>query len=114
MRLERRRVDRIQDSCEVQYRPAGEVAEVWRMAHAINASAAGVRLRGEEPLQPGTLLDLHITPLTSKNPLALQGRVIWNQMHASGVNEHGVEFVQVTPTEQGLLDQMMESMRKAR
>ena len=110
MSRERRRMSRADCAIEARYRPAGSAARPWHAARALNLSAGGVRLCSDEALPPGIPLDIQL--LRSANPqgMSLRGAVIWTHMQAPLVVEHGVAFLDVTPQQQGWLDDAMHQL----
>lgn len=105
MKPERRRFPRVQELLSAQYRASGDLTSSWLTVTTLNMSAGGVRFRGTEPLQPGALLALRVQVPGVSEMLDLLGQVVWSHMQASGVTESGVEFLDITPHQQALIDQ---------
>jgi uncharacterized protein (TIGR02266 family) len=113
MRRERRHFHRIPHAFEVQYRRQGELGESWRAVNTVNLSAGGIRIRCEDLFEGGTLLELSIQLPNAREPLVLQGCVIWSRTQASGVTEYGVEFLDVTPERRVQIDNLVEFLKKS-
>ena len=89
------------------------MSTAWVTLTALNLSAVGVRLRSADPFEPGTTLEIQLQLPSMPQPVIVCGQVVWTQMHASGVSENGVEFVDVSP-EQGLqIDQLVQFLKKS-
>ncbi len=112
MPRERRRFPRVSDTLAVSYREAGAVGEPWRVGTAISLGAGGLRFRSSDAFPAGTLLDLQLRLPGSAEPAALNGRVAWSQLQASGVTEVGVEFFDVTEAQRALIDQLVAFLNK--
>ncbi len=108
MKRERRRFIRTSQPVDVQYRLRGEFSAPWTATRTVNLSAGGVRFRCQEPLRQDDELELRLQLAGSPKPLELRARVVWNQMQASGVNEIGVEFNDVTQEQQVQIDALVQ------
>ena len=104
---ERRRFKRIPLSFEVRCRPVGEFSELWRAVRALDISASGIQVRGEEPFEFWTKMDIRLLIPGLREPLELHGRVVWNKTLPSGMTEAGMEFVDVSPEQQKQLDELL-------
>ena len=96
---------------EMRYRLAGGVGESWCDVRTMNFSAAGVRFRSDGMLDPGALLELQVVFPDVGQPLSLRGTVVWSQLHASGVTELGVEFLDLTQTQQAQIDRLVQFVK---
>lgn len=114
MSPERRRFPRAVQPLAAQCRPAGEFGSSWLSAMVVNLSANGMRVRTEVPFQAGVEVELQIKPPGFRDALLLRARVIWQQMHAPGVVEHGIEFGKISLDQQEQLDQLVEFLRQGR
>ena len=113
MTRERRKFPRLPQSFDVRYRRSGELDEGWRTVQTLNLSAGGVRFRDTELLQKGDTLDLRIQLPGGREPLALQGYVVWCQHEASGVMDTGVQFMDIAPGQQFQIDSLVQFLRKS-
>ena len=104
---ERRRFPRIPEAFIVRYRIFGELGGSWCAVTTVNLSAGGVRFRCVESLEVGTPLRVELKLPGIAEVMTLRGHVAWSQMHASGVMESGVEFLDVTIPQQRLIDQLV-------
>ena len=100
---ELRRFPRVPYAVDAKYHRAG-VGESWRAVRVVNLSAGGIRVLTEELLNLGEILELRIQLTGVRGPLVLHGRVAWRQMQAAGVTEHGLGFIDVTPSQQEQID----------
>ena len=105
---DRRRFPRTREPLEAQYHVDGDFSSVWTTMTVLNLSAGGLRYRGAEELDPGRTLQLKITLPGMPIGLELHGRIVWKQMHAAGVTEHGVEFHDLTEKQQEQIDQLVQ------
>ncbi len=111
MRKERRQFRRVPHPIDVRYHTFGW-GESWTNATLINLSAGGIRLRSDEPLEPGSQIELRLGLPNAPEPLAVQGRVMWSQALAAGANEHGIEFQGGTPEKQERVDELVRFLSK--
>lgn len=113
MARERRKFYRVPHVFEVRYRLLNELTASWRTVTLVNLSAGGLRFRDSEMLEKEALLDLQLQLPSIREPLHLKGYVVWYQLQASGVNEVGVAFVDVTTQEQLQIDNVVQFLRKS-
>ena len=113
MTRERRQCPRIAQPFEVRYRTAGDLTASWYAAPIINLGAGGMRIRSAEPMSPDATLDIEIRLPSSLEPLALRGRVIWDQLQAAGVVEYGITFLEAESIQQVQIDQLVQFLRKS-
>ena len=113
MARERRRFSRVAQPFEVRHRIAGDLGAYWHAATIINLGAGGMRIRSAEPISPDVALDIEIQLPSNREPLALQGRAIWNQLQAAEVVEHGIEFMETKPAQQTQIDALVQFLRKS-
>ena len=110
MPSDQRRFPRIPQSFDAQYRlPA--VDETWHTMQTVNLSATGMRFRSGELLEIGTSLEVRIKLPNMQRFFELQGHIMWSQMQASGVVEHGMEFVNLGERQQKQIDELVEFLR---
>lgn len=107
MSRERRQYPRITQPLAVRYRARGSLDTLWHEAATVNVSAVGMRMRGAEPLETDTLLELSMDVPGFREPLVLKGRVVWAQLQASQVIESGVEFEPMAVEQETKLDQLL-------
>ncbi len=113
MSQERRQFSRATQAIETPSRLAGSLGASWMSVTTVNISAAGVRLRGPEPLDAGELLELRLQIPGTGKPVEVQGRVVWSKMQASGVTELGIEFMEIDDQQQRHIDQLVEFLGKS-
>lgn len=112
MAQERRRFLRVREPFTIQYRRSGEVASSWSRVTVINLSAGGLRFRcADEPLETGAPLQIQVALPGFREPMTLEARVVWNQLHASGVTEVGAEFHGLDLTQQLMIDRLVGFLR---
>ncbi|MBI3331051.1 MAG: PilZ domain-containing protein [Candidatus Omnitrophica bacterium] len=102
-----RKFPRIPVPLALSCRRSGSLADVWREVAMLNLSAGGVRFETDEPYDPFELLELRLSLPGSRAPLALRGRVVRSQAGEAGLFECAVEFVEVAPTQQAELDDLV-------
>lgn len=107
MSRERRQYPRIIHPLAVRYRVQGRLDALWHETTTVNVSAVGMRMRGAEPLENDTLLELTMEVPGLREPLVLNGRVVWIQLQASQVIESGVAFDTLTVEQETKLDQLL-------
>jgi hypothetical protein len=112
MGQERRRFARVTQPFNARYRRYGELSQSWRTIKTLNISASGLRFCDAEMLEPLGILELELTLPSLREPLMLRGQVVWNQTLASGVNEYGVEFVEVSPQQGEQIDLLVKFLLK--
>ncbi len=110
---ERRQFHRAGQAFTLRYRVLGELGASWSEVTTMNISAGGVRFRSSDVLEPASMLQLQIVLPNVKEPFVIQGRVVWTQLQASEVLEHGVEFENVTPTQQAHLDELVQFLKRS-
>lgn len=110
---ERRKFYRAPHAFEVRYRLLDDLTTSWRTVTLVNLGAGGLRFRDSETLEKGALLELQLQLPSGREPLRLKGHVVWHQLHASGVNEVGVEFVDVAAQDQLHIDNVVQFLRKS-
>jgi type IV pilus assembly protein PilZ len=95
--IERREHERVLVCLEVDYR----CDDTFLFAYITDVSAMGIFIQTQEPLPPGTLLNLRFQPPGAPQ-INVEGRVIWvNRPHgADSINPGmGVQFVDLTPAQ---------------
>ena len=113
MGAEHRRFFRITQPFPAQCRLHSDIMSTsWIPVIVLNLSAVGVRLRSEEPIDAGTSLEVQWQLPSMPAPVIVCGRVVWSQMQASRVSEHGVEFVDVTQEQALQIDQVVQFLKK--
>ena len=112
MTRERRQFPRITQPFEIRYRVTGELTTAWHVGMIINIGAGGMRIRSAETIPPDTLIDLEIQLPSTRERLALRGRMIWNQVQAADVVEYGIEFLEPDPVQQIQIDQLVQFLHK--
>ncbi len=88
-----------------------EVGGSWIAVAVLNLSASGVRFRNELPFDLGAEMELKFQPTGFSKPLVVRGRVIWHEMQASGVVEHGIELRGLSPEQQQQIDYLVRFLR---
>lgn len=112
MTRERRFFPRLHQVFEVRYRASNELGSSWHAVTTLNLSASGMRVRHAETMEPDTLLRLQIQLPGGREPITVDGRVVWSQMQASGVVESGIAFLEVRPEQQLEIDNVVQFFRK--
>ncbi len=108
MTRERRHFPRIPQAFDARSRPSGEFGSGWETITVVNLGAGGIRFRSQDArLALGSLLDISLSIPGLQEALVLEGRVAWSDMQASGVTEHGVEFIRLSPKHQAQIDQLV-------
>ena len=110
---ERRKFHRAGQAFTLRYRIIGELDASWYEVTTMNISAGGVRFRSPDVMEPESMLQLQVILPNVKEPFVIHGRVVWTQLQASKVLEYGVEFENVTPTQQAHLDDLVQFLRKS-
>ena len=112
MTRERRGFSRIPHTFDAQYRVSGDLTSFWHPMTVLNVSAGGLRFRSEESLESGTVLEVRFQLPGDSQALLLVGRVVWNQLEASGVTESGIEFSDVTMDQQMKIDALVQFLKR--
>ena len=112
MRRERRRFVRIQQLFDAKYRIYGGLTEGWRNVRTMNLSAGGLRFKSADLIELGAMLEVQLQVPYDSEPLSLRGRVVWSEIQASGVTENGIEFIDITPDQQGRVDELVKFFLK--
>ncbi len=114
MGQERRHFPRIREPFTIQYRRSGEVASSWSRVTVSNLSAGGLHFRcADEPLETGALLQIQVALPEFHEPMTLKALVVWNQVHASGVTEVGVEFQHLDIKQQLVIDRLVGFLKQS-
>ena len=113
MTRERRYFSRIPHAFDASYRVVGELTASWCAVMSINLSAGGMRVRIDEALEKGAILEVKLQLIGIRELLIVRGCVVWNQMQASGVTEVGIEFMDVKPEQQVQIDSLVEFLKKS-
>ena len=104
---ERRGHPRLQEEISVSCHPPGDPSAGERSAVILNLGTGGMRLRGAAALPSDTMLEGSLQPSDASEPVTFQGRVAWSSMQASGVVESGVEFRELTASQQAQLSRLL-------
>ena len=72
----------------------------------VDISATGLCLHTREALQQGTMVQLTIPVPDGRDPIEVQGIVVWNQ----STGESGMKFARMAPSEKQKLSAWLESM----
>ena len=113
MTRERRFFSRTPHEFDAQYRVVGELTASWCAVTTVNLSAGGMRVRMDEALEKGALLEVKLQIVGIREILIVRGCVVWNQMQASGVTEVGIGFMDVKPEQQVQIDSLVEFLKKS-
>ncbi|MBI3321132.1 MAG: PilZ domain-containing protein [Candidatus Omnitrophica bacterium] len=108
---ERRRFPRVPESFQVQYRVFGELDACWMAATTVNISAGGIRFRGSDELDVGAPIEVKMPVPGIAQPLLVRGVVIWAEVQAPGVVEHGIQLSEVTLAQQAQIDRLVQFLR---
>jgi c-di-GMP-binding flagellar brake protein YcgR len=115
MGSERREYLRAQYQCKIRYRPHLELmGMMWYAGTMTDFSASGLRFVGSQPLEPDSRVELEIALPMQDEPYSFMGRVAWEQSQEEGSYEYGVEFVDVTPDQQVVVDELARFLLKGR
>lgn len=112
MGVEQRRFQRIPESFRLQCRRLGSLAETWRRVATLDLSAVGASFDTEELYDPSDTLDIRIDLPNFRVPLLLHGRVVRSRPRPGGAMECAVEFVDMTPEQQGAIDELVQFLSK--
>ena len=112
MGSERRRFQRIPESFHMQCRRVGSLAETWRRVATLDLSAGGVGFECEELYELSDTLEIQIDLPSFRAPLLLRGRVVRSRPRPGGTAECAVEFLDVTPGQQGAIDELIQFLSK--
>ena len=107
MGQERRKFPRATEPLNAQFRIEGDLAATWTTMTIVNLSAGGLRVRMPQTIEPGARLKIKIKLPGVPQVLELRGGVVWNQLQASEVVEHGIEFADLTLRQQAQIDQLV-------
>jgi len=110
---ERRDFARANQPFESRGRIYGELMEAWRTITTLNISATGMRFRTDDVLPLGTVLEVEISLPCLREPLKVHGQVVWSQAMASGVAEHGAEFIDVSIEQAAQIDELVKFLIKS-
>lgn len=102
-----RRFQRVPVPLTLACRRAGSLADVWQHVALVDFSAGGVGFESQEPYEPSETLELELHLPGSRAPLLLRGKVVRSLPRPAGVLECAVEFVEVTPTQQSGIDDLV-------
>lgn len=114
MSRERRKFHRVSESLEGRCRASGQLSALGAAITILNFSAGGLRFRGEELHEKDAFLEIETQMPGMKDKLLLKAQVAWSSLHASGVVETGVEFLDVTGDQQYQIDNLVAFFRLGR
>ena len=110
---ERREFGRISQAFEVRYRVYGEFGETWTNAMSVNLSAGGMRIQSREPIVEGARVEIDVNLPHVGGRLILRGRIVWTQLKAVGVVEHGLIFEDVSPEQAASVDSLVRFLGRS-
>ena len=112
MGLDQRRFERIPEALDVQCRPLGSRAGVWRHVAMLDISAGGIGFEATDLYDAGELVELQLVIPGLSHPVVLRGRIVRGRPKPSGVTECAVEFVDVTSVLQAEIDALVQFLKK--
>ena len=101
---EARQAPRVIHQFLVRYRPATTEEAAWQVAPMRDFSRTGARFWSERSYEVGDLLELQLILPTSRQPVALKGRVAWVKAAPLQMVELGVTFDEDGPGVKQLID----------
>jgi Tfp pilus assembly protein PilZ len=107
MGKERRQSRRVFHEFDTRYRYHGDLTQSWSTARTLDLSATGLRFKSEVPMEHGAALELSLQLPGSQEPLVIRGRVMWIKPMANGQTEVGVQFMDLTPTQEAHIDELV-------
>ena len=108
--MEKRQFPRTAYALQAQFRADGDM--IWLPLTVQNLSAGGLRFRAADELDPGRTLRIKIALTGAQTAMELRGRIVWKQMCAPGVTEHGAEFFDLTEPQQVQIDQLVQFLQQ--
>ena len=111
---ERRRFPRATYPFGAQCRLLEDPGHGWIPSTVVNLSANGLRFRSEMPLERGAEIEIQFQPEGFQEALLLRGRIVWAEMRAAGVVEHGVELSNISSTQELAIDRLVSFLRQGR
>ena len=93
---EHRRAARFIRAFVVRYQAFGAKSDAWLTSTLRNFSSVGARFLSGQPFRMGETIVLQLLLPTSRQPIVLKARVVWNKPGSLGSMDIGVEF---EPTE---------------
>lgn len=108
---ERRRFNRVHEPLELFYRGSGQLASSWHKATLVNISAGGLRLRTDESIETGALLELQMKMPGNREQMEIKGLAVWVDMPGAGIIECGIEFSDTNPEKLMQIDAIVEFLR---
>lgn len=111
MARERRSFPRVPQPFEARFRLSGELGSSWHAITLVNLSAGGLRFRSNELIEKGALVDVQVQLPGMREPVVMDGRVVWSSMQASGVAETGMELLDASPELQMQIDSVVRFLR---
>lgn len=112
MESERRRFPRVTQTVDARYRISGGFGESWRMLRVLDLSAVGMRAQCEEPMEMMTDLEIRIQFPGLRQPMEIHGQVVRSTALPSGVAEAGIDFLDMNPEQQLLLDELVRFLKR--
>ncbi len=98
----------------VRYRLANTGQTAWQVSPLRDFSRTGVRFISEHPYEIGAVLELQLALPTSREPLALAGRVAWVKPRFLETLELGVTFDKIDPGIQQSIDDAIAHFLRTR
>jgi len=107
---DRRQWQRVLVDLEVDYGNQ----ENYLFAYIRDISATGIFVRTNSPEPPGTRLNLRFTPHGAKDPLELEGEVIWINPYRPGQPDNlhpgmGIRFIGLSDDERRRLSELIKT-----
>ncbi len=111
---ESRHAPRVAHQFMVRYRLANTGQLAWQVSPLRDFSRTGVRFIAEHPYEIGAVLELQLALPTSREPLALAGRVAWAKPAFLGTAELGVTFDNIDSGSQQMIDDAIAHFLRTR
>lgn len=111
---ERRTFVRTKEEFRVQYRISGSAVSPWCAVSTEDFSAAGIRFKGPDAIDPVTLLHVRVQFPGAADEESLRGKVVWSFHKSSTSALIGVEWLELTAQQKTRIDRLAVSFEKKR
>jgi len=116
MASERRQHERVRLPTPLKYRVEGEPGAALHLGELLEIGGGGLRFAGDRPLEVGRRVEFEISLHNRAAPYRFTGQpvLVWARQSKAGICEYGIEFVQVTSTQQFEVEELVQFLAQGR
>jgi hypothetical protein len=80
----------------------------------LEIGGGGLRFASDRPLEVGRRVEFEISLHNRAEPYRFTGGLVWARQSKAGICEYGIEFVQVTSTQQFAVEELVQFLAQGR